>query len=57
MPKKKPPQIVLNPDVAEDEDLPTMGVPDEDGWIYLQRKRKQEQEQRAKKPGPKKRPR
>lgn len=57
MAKKKPPKVILNPDVADDDDVPTLGVPDEDGWVYLQRTRKQEQEQHAKKPDPKKRPR
>lgn len=55
---KKPPKVILNPDVADDEDdVPTLGIPDADGWVYLQRKRTQEQDKRGKKPEPKKRPR
>lgn len=57
MAKRPRPQVILNPDVADDDDVPTLGVPDEDGWVYLKRRKQQEQEQRAKKPKPKKRPR
>lgn len=33
------PGVILNPDVADDsdDDPPTMGVPDDDGWVYLKR--------------------
>lgn len=58
MAKQKPPKVILNPDVADDEDdVPTLGVPDDDGWVYLKRTKQEEQEQRGKKPKPKKRPR
>lgn len=55
---KKPPKVILNPDVADDsDDVPIMGTPDEDGWVYLKRQQRKDAEQRAKKPKPKKRPR
>lgn len=56
MAKKPRPKVILNPDVAYDsDDVPIMGTPDEDGWVYLKRQRKQEQETRGKEPKPKKR--
>jgi hypothetical protein len=39
--KRRParPGVILNPDVADDQDddPPTMGIPDDDGWVYLKR--------------------
>lgn len=59
MAKKSKPQIILDPDLAEDEDGPASTIPDDDGWVYLQRKAQaqSQEEQRAKKPAGKKRPR
>lgn len=38
---KKParPKVILNPGIVDDsdEDPPTLGIPDEDGWVYLKR--------------------
>jgi|LakMenEpi03Aug12_release.lakeMendotaPanAssembly.Ray.scaffolds.fasta_scaffold916217_2 hypothetical protein len=53
---KKPakrPQVILSPDVSDDDDVPVMGVPDEDGWVYLKRSAKQPPEkQRGKEAKP-----
>lgn len=57
MAKKRKPQIILDPDLAEDDDGPSSPIPDDDGWVYLQRQAKAQEEQRAKKPTGKKRPR
>jgi hypothetical protein len=57
MAKKTKPQIILDPDLAEDDDGPSSPIPDDDGWVYLQRKAKSQEEQRGKEPARKKRPR
>lgn len=39
---KRPPNVILNPGIVDDsdEDPPTLGIPDEDGWVYLKRSAK-----------------
>lgn len=49
---KKPPKrpaVILNPDVDDaDDDVPTLAVPDLDGWVYLKRSKKPQEEARGK---------
>lgn len=54
---KKPKQIILDPDLADDDDGPNSPIPDDEGWVYLHRTAKAQEEQRAKKPAGKKRSR
>ena len=43
----KPPKVILNPDLADDDDdTPTLAVPDDDGWVYLQRKQGEDAKQK-----------
>ena len=46
------PKVILNPDVIDDseDDMPTLGIPDDDGWVYLKRSAKpKEGKERGKK--------
>jgi hypothetical protein len=45
---RKPPKVILSPDLADDDDVPVMATPDEDGWVYLKRSRKPKEESRGK---------
>lgn len=47
--RRRSPKVVLNPDVADDsDDVPIMGTPDEDGWVYLKRSAKPKEGMRGK---------
>lgn len=49
-PPKPPPAVILNPDVDDgDDEVPTLAVPDLDGWVYLKRSRKPKEEPRGNK--------
>ena len=56
MAKKTKPRLVLDPDLADDDDGPGSPIPDDDGWVYLKRQKPDQEEQRGKKPPGKKRP-
>jgi hypothetical protein len=46
--------VILPPDLDEDEEIAGGGIPDEDGWIYLRKKRKEKasgEETPKRKPG------
>ena len=51
-PAKRPPAVILNPDVDDgDDEVPTLATPDLDGWVYLKRSRKPKEEARGDKVG------
>lgn len=46
------PGVILNPNIADDDDdPPTMGIPDDDGWVYLKRTEAKGGKEKRRKPG------
>jgi hypothetical protein len=49
-PPAKPEAVILPPDLDDDEEHAGGGIPDDDGWIHLQRKEPKREDEKPKRP-------
>jgi hypothetical protein len=49
-PQSKPEAVILPPDLDDDEEHAGGGIPDDDGWIHLERKEHKREDEKPKQP-------